>query len=144
MPVREPASLPLPVRLSSLILCLSLFFPFSPLAAKTPSAHTLESGYAGALAAADRFLQAWQSGDLENGIALLTRHGKDSASTEMVEQFFSNNNPSAYEIGHGKLIKGGRYEFPVVLIVGDAKNLRARRRFSSIVVADTGNNDWAV
>jgi hypothetical protein len=126
--------------LLSLILFVSLL-P-SPLAAKTRSAPGLDSSYVSALAAADHLLQAWQSGDVENGMSLLTRHAKDSATTDVVEQFFSNPVLSAYEIGHGKLVKPGRYEFPVALITGDSKKLH--RRFSSIVVVNTGDNDWAV
>jgi hypothetical protein len=116
----------------------------SPLAAKTPVARTLEPGYSVALAAADHFLQAWQSGDVENGLALLTTHAKETAKTDVIEKFFSNPDPSAYEIGRGKLLKGGRYEFPVVLISPASNNNRARRRFSSLVMLDTGKNDWAV
>jgi hypothetical protein len=85
---------------------------------------------------------AWQSGDVENGMVLLSDRAKEKATTDVVERFFSNSGPSAYEIGLGKLLKRGRYEFPVVL-VGTSKN-HARRRFSSIVIVDTGKNDWAV
>jgi len=149
MPVREPCVAPASRRLSgrypafpcwllSQILLVLLSVP--TLAAKTRPAP--EPGYISALAAADHLLQAWQSGDVENGMSLLTRHAKDSASTDVVEQFFSNPVPSAYEIGHGKLVKRGRYEFPVVLVTGDSKTLH--RRFSSIFVVNTGNNDWAV
>jgi hypothetical protein len=60
----------------------------------------------------------------------------------VIENFFSNPGSSAYEIGRGKLLKRGRYEFPAVL-VGISKN-HARRRFASIVIVDTGRNDWAV
>jgi len=114
----------------------------SPLAAKTPPA-VLDSGYVPALAAADHFLQAWQSGDTENGVALLTSHAKEAATTDAIDRFFSNSTPSAYEIGRGKLLKRGRYEFPVVL-AGASKNNHSRRRFSSIIVLHSGNNDWAV
>jgi hypothetical protein len=127
-------------RLLFLILCVSSL-P-RPLSAKTPAA--LDPGYVAALAAADHLLQAWQSGDVENGMVLLTSHAKETATTDVVEQFFSNPGPSAFEIGRGKLVKRGRYEFPVVLVTGDSKKLRPRRRFSSIVVVNTGNNDWAV
>jgi len=72
MPVRE-ASHSVAV---SLILCLSLPLLPSPLAAKTRPARALEPGYAEALAAADHFLQAWQSGDVENGMVLLSSHAK--------------------------------------------------------------------
>ena len=75
-------------------------------------------------------------------MVLLTGRAKEKATTEVVEKFFSNPIPSAYEIGRGKLLKRGRYEFPVVL-VGTSKN-HASRRFSSIVIVDTGKNDWAV
>ena len=138
MPVRE-ASHSVAV---SLILCLSLPLLPSPLAAKTRPARALEPGYAEALAAADHFLQAWQSGDVENGMVLLSSHAKETVTTDVVEKFFSNPGPSAYEIGRGKLRKRGRYEFPVVLI-GNSTN-HARRRFCSIVMVDTGKNEWAV
>ncbi len=121
----------------SLIFCLCL-----PLEGKTPSAPGPEPGYISALAAADHFLHAWQSGDLENGTVLLSSHAKEMATADTVEKFFSNSVPSAYEIGRGKLVKAGRYEFPVVLVT-TSKN-RARRRFSSILIVDTGGNDWAV
>ncbi len=124
----------------SLLLCLAL--PLSPLAAKTPPAAALDAGYVSALAAADHFLQAWQSGDVENGMVLLTSHAKEKATTDVVERFFSNPGHSAYEIGRGKRLKRGRYEFPVVL-VSNLKN-HVRRKFSSIVIVDTGKNDWAV
>jgi hypothetical protein len=62
-----------------------------------------------------------------------------------VEKFFSTSGPSAYEVGRGKPLKRGRYEFPVVLMSGAGKDGRTRRlRFSSIIVVNTGNNEWAV
>ncbi len=135
MPVHKafhPVAVPL-----ILFLCLIL-----PLAAKTRPAPALNSGYVSALAAADHLLQAWQSGDLESGMVLLTSHAKEKATTDVIERFFSNSGPTAYEIDRGKLLKRGRYEFPVVL-VSISKN-HARRQFSSIVIVDTGKNDWAV
>jgi hypothetical protein len=103
----------------------------------------LPADYASALQAADRFLQAWQSGDTENGIALLTSRAKQAATTDGIDSFFSTATPCAYEIGHGKLVKHGRYEFPVVLL-GASKNNHSRRRFSSIIVLHSGGDDWAV
>jgi hypothetical protein len=100
--------------------------------------------YASALLAADHFLQAWQSGDTENGMALLTSRAKKSASADEMERFFSGSAPSAYEIGRGKLVKAGRYEFPVVLVSSVPKNSHSRRRFSTIIVLHSGGNDWAV
>jgi hypothetical protein len=144
MPVREASHPTFPGQFPSLILCSSLllFLLVSPSAAKTQPAAGLDSGYVSALGAADRFLQAWQSSDVENGMVLLTGHAKEKVTTDAIEKFFSNPGLSAFEIGRGKLLRRGRYEFPVVL-VGTSKN-RARRRFSSIVMVDTGKNDWAV
>jgi hypothetical protein len=139
MCVREVPCFSLPRQISSLIICVLLLL--STLAAKIPA---LDAGYVPALAAADHFLQAWQAGDAENGTVLLSSHAKEAATTDAVEKFFSNAAPAAYEIGRGKLVKRGRYEFPVVLVSGAAKDVRAHRRFSSIIVVNTGNNDWAV
>jgi hypothetical protein len=125
-------------------LCLPIcvLLLFSPLSAKTRPG--LDSGYVSALAAADHFLQAWQSSDLESGMSLLTGHAKQGTRAEVLDNFFSNPEPSAYEIERGKPLKRGGYEFPVVLVKGDGKNAPPRRRFSSIVMVNTGNNDWAV
>jgi hypothetical protein len=125
-----------------LIVCLWLIPPHPQ--ARTRPAPADDSSYVAALAAADHFLQAWQSGDLESGMALLTSHAKETATSEGVERFFSNPGTGAYEISRGKIVKHGRYEFPVVLVRGNSQKMRMRRRFSSIVMVDTGNNDWAV
>ncbi len=110
---------------------------------KSKSTSSPNPDYADALTAADHFLQAWQSGDIENGMALLTGHAKQAASRENLNKLFANQEPAGYEITRGKLIKRGQYEFPVVL-VDRSQATHIRRRFSSIVVVDTGNNDWAV
>jgi hypothetical protein len=62
----------------------------------------------------------------------------------VLENFFDGSRLSAYEVGRGKLIKRGRYKFPVVLVSANEKGSHARSRFSSIVVVDTGHDDWAV
>ncbi len=127
----------------SLILCMSLLLLPPAWAAKKP-APGLDAGYVPALTAADHLLQAWQSGDVENGTVLLSSHAKEAATTDVVEKFFSNPGSCAYEIGRGRLLKRGRYEFPVVLVSSAAKDARPHRRFSSIIVVKTGENDWAV
>jgi hypothetical protein len=143
MLVRKSARLVAPAyRRLLFILIFSLLL--QPVSAKTKPAPGLDSGYLPALAATDHLLQAWQSGDVESGMALLTTHAKEAATTDEVEKFFANPGPAAYEIERGKLLKRGRYEFPVVLVTGDSKKPHFRRRFSSIVVVNTGNNDWAV
>ena len=114
--------------------------------AKERATPAFDSDYGAALAAADRFLQAWQSGDAENGMALLSSHAKEKATTDVLDTFFSAGTAAhnrAYEIDRGKMLKRGQYEFPVVLI-GGAHGAHARRRFSSIILVNTGHNDWAV
>jgi hypothetical protein len=140
MPLRELRSVA-PRRLLLLIFCILLLQSLS--GAKTP-ASGLDPSYLPALAAADRFLQAWQSGDVENGMALLTGHLKQTSTTEVLDNFFSHPHAAAYEVVRGKFLKRGRYEFPVVLVEDVENHHHPRRRFSSIVIVDTGNNDWAV
>ena len=143
----QEGPLGVPLRLTSSILCLFLSVPLVvlPSTAKARPAPAQDPGYVAALAAADHFLQAWQSGDIGNGTALLTSHSKENATTDVLESFFDGSLLSAYEVGRGKLIKRGRYEFPVVLISTNEKGSRVRRRFSNVVVVDTGHNDdWAV
>lgn len=124
--------------------CAALFLILSipAFASSNRPSSSLQPDYPFALSAADHFLQAWQSGDAENGVALLTTHAKKTLTTEFLEKFFAGEAPSAFEIGHGKILRIGRYEFPVVLITG--KNSRTHRKFSSIIVLNTGGNDWAV
>jgi hypothetical protein len=127
-------------------LLFVLWGPLSPAAAAANpiTAPALDPGYVSALAVANHFLQAWQSGDVESGTVLLTGHAKQSLSRDDLDRFFSNPDPSGYEIDRGTLVKRGRYEFPVVLVTSASKSPRIRRRFSSIVIVNTGKNDWAV
>jgi hypothetical protein len=124
-----------------------LFFlsaKLSPAAAGANPRTALDPSYVPALAVANHFLQAWQSGDVENGTVLLTTHAKQALSREDLDRFFSNPDPSGYEIDRGALVKRGRYEFPVVLATSSSKSPRIHRRFSRIVIVNTGKNDWAV
>ncbi|MGA8503383.1 MAG: hypothetical protein WB683_17660 [Candidatus Sulfotelmatobacter sp.] len=141
MSVRRVLSSAFSRQLPSLILCVLLLL--SHVAAKT-RASALDAGYVPALAAANHFLQAWQSGDVESGTALLSSHAKQAVTTDGVENFFSEHLPAAYEIERGKRLKRGRFEFPVVLVTETAGDTRVHRHFSSIIVVNTGNNDWAV
>ena len=49
-----------------------------------------DPGYVFALAAANHFLHAWQTGDLENGTVLLSDGIRHSQNADKLEQFFSN------------------------------------------------------
>jgi hypothetical protein len=70
---------------SILVLCIA--FLSSPLVAKIKPAPALDDSYVPALAAADHFLQAWQTGDVENGMALLTNHAKEKAAADGLDTF---------------------------------------------------------
>ena len=116
------------------------------LEAKTRPASVPGASYISALAAADHFLQAWQTGDVEAGMVLLSAHAKESARAEAVKEFFSNPESQAYEIVRGKVMSRDRYEFAVVLFTSTdgSKNRRSHRRFASLIVVNTGPNDWQV
>lgn len=99
--------------------------------------------YTRALAAADRFLQAWQAGDIETGVVMLTGHAKDKTTQDKLDRMFSSSVPAAYEIQRGKFLRHGRCHFAVVLL-GPPSDRRPWRRLSSIVVLNAGNDEWAV
>ncbi len=129
-------------------LCLALLVCLVALpatvSAKSRAERALDSDYLPAVAAADHVLQAWQNGDAENGMVLLSSHAKEAATADGVDRFFSNAGPCGYEVGRGKVLKRGRYEFPVVLVSISDQGHHLRRHFSSIIVVNTGNNEWAV
>lgn len=122
------------------VLCSSPLFA----ATRTAPAKSSVGGadYTRALAAADRFLQAWQGGDMETGTVMLTSHAKGKINHDELERLFANSAPAAYEIERGRLLQRGRYQFPIVLLSSSPK--KPQRRFASIVVLNTGHNDWAV
>jgi hypothetical protein len=101
--------------------------------------------YASALAAANRFLQAWQNQDHETGLLMLTDIAKQNSSEDRLEIFFSSGHDAAYEIARGRKLKAGRYAFPVALFVsgaGTTKSVRPQK--SEIVVVHAGKDEWAI
>jgi hypothetical protein len=100
-----------------------------------------DPGYVFALAAANHFLHAWQTADLENGMVLLSDRVRHSQNADRLEQFFSNGTERAFEItrGHGH---PGRYSFPIVLVT--TRGPHVTRRFSEVILVETGKNDWVV
>jgi len=124
----------LPVFLTTPVWARSHGHPAKP---ENPS----EPGYVFALAAANHFLHAWQTGDLESGMVLLGDSVRRSENADKLEQFFSNGTDRAFEItrGHGHQ---GRYSFPVVLVT--LRGSHIMRRFSEIILVETGKNDWVV
>ncbi|MFI5114266.1 MAG: hypothetical protein ACHP7J_03900 [Terriglobales bacterium] len=121
----------------------------SPLSAWAANSHHPRSsqpaledpGYVFALAAANRFLYAWQTGDLGAGTVMLSDRVRHSRNPDEIEQFFSGGANRAFEIMHGKGNRGRR-RFPVVLVTGEGR--RVHRKSSEIILVNTGKNDWAV
>ena len=127
--------------------CLSLLIPSLalPLYARSHSrpAKPQPPGpeYVFALAAANRFLYAWQTGDLEHATVQLSDHIRRSQTASQLEQYISSTKDRAFEIAGGRKIKSG-YSFPVVLVTSAGDN--SARKFSAIMLVATGKNDWLV
>lgn len=100
-----------------------------------------DPGYVFALAAANRFLHAWQTADLESGTVLLSNGIRNSQNADKLEEFFANGKDRGFEIARGRG-HAGLYTFPVVLVT--SRGLKISRRFSEISLVETGKNDWVV
>ena len=98
--------------------------------------------YTAALATVNRFLHAWQMQDHETGIMMLSDAARQQISTERLEEFFSPNGSTAFEIQHGKRLNAGEYAFPVILFGLAGSHDRAHN--CRIVVIRAGKDDWAV
>ena len=134
------------IRLAAFLSLLTVFLA-TPVWAR-PNTHPAkpsvlsDPGYVFALAAANHFLHDWQTGDAENGMVLLSDSVRHSQNADNLEEFFSNATNRAFEIarGHGHQ---GRYSFPVVLVSLRGSS-HVTRKFSEIILVETGKNDWVV
>jgi hypothetical protein len=106
------------------------------------SSRALDPAYSTALAAANRFLQAWQVQDHETAIVMLTDAARQHTSPEHLQDFFSPGPQAAYEIAHGKRLGAAQYVFPAVLF--GFSGTPSRPRYCKIIVVRTGKEDWAV
>jgi hypothetical protein len=134
------------IRLAVCLLLLTIFLT-TPFWAGSNShlsrqAVPTDPGYVFALAAANHFLHAWQTGDVENGMVQLSDGIRHSQNADKLELFFSNATNRAFEItrGHGHR---GRYSFPVVLVTTRGSS-HVSRKFSELILIETGKNDWVV
>jgi len=146
LPGRRPASsgrgISLLRALSAIVLTICLAVPARARGKAAPGAGR---DYPYALAAADQFLHAWQSQDQETGLLMLSDAAKRRASEDSLAEFFAPGPGAAYEIGRGKVLKGGRYSFPVVVYSPRAgKGRTPYRRFSEIIIGRSGKDDWVV
>jgi hypothetical protein len=131
-------ALSLALQASTVSIAKTKHSPPSPAPAPDP-------GYASALAAANRFLQAWQNQDHETGLLMLTDVAKQNSSEDRLEVFFSSGRDAAYEIARGKKLRAGCYAFPVALFTsGTGTANAARPQKSEIVVVRAGKDEWAI
>lgn len=137
-----------PLNLRTILIALLVLATQSatPSSARTHGQHSRtaapsDPGYVSALLTANRFLHAWQAGDLESGMVLISDGIRHSQNPETFEQLFAATGDRAYEISTGYGHRG-RYSFPIVLLA--PKGSRITRRSSELTVVDAGKNDWVV
>ena len=101
--------------------------------------------YPAALAAANRFLHAWQERDHETGILMLTDEAKQHTSEALLDGFFLPETASrrAHEVVRGRKLNKSRYSFPVALFESAGK-ARSVPRYSQIIVVKDAQAEWSV
>ena len=127
-----------------LLIFAALCTPLRAAGHRSPSVR-VDQDYIAALAAANRFLSAWQNQDRETAILLLTDKLKQHTKEERLDTFFSpsTHTQQAYEISSGKKLRQGCYIFRVALFnSGQPKS--AHPHSSQLVVIRSGKNDWAI
>src|SRR5438477_1346708 len=124
--------------LLSCLMSSSLFARVS----KSSSSRAADPSYSSALAAANRFLHAWQTQDHETGIMMLTDSARQHASPEQLQSFFSPGPSAAYEITHGKRISAATYSFPVALF--GSSMTATHPHVSKLVLTRSRKDDWLV
>jgi len=109
---------------------------------KKPLHPKADPAYSSALAAANRFLHAWQTQDHETGIVMLSDAAREHVSPEQLQEFFSPSEVAAFEIEHGRKLNARSYLFPVVLfgMTGGHEPPHA----CNVVLTRSGKDDWAV
>jgi hypothetical protein len=80
--------------------------------------------------------------DHETGIMMLTDSAREHVSPEQLQSFFSPGPQAAYEIAHGRRLRRGIYEFPVVLFRNS--NATEHPEPCTMVVRREGKSDWVV
>lgn len=79
---------------------------------------------------------------------MLTDSAKQHTTVDSMQTFFrpAAGTQQAYEIGRGKKLRDGRYEFPLTVfeIAAGGDNKRIHPRYSKIIVTRAGKEDWAI
>jgi hypothetical protein len=131
--------------MSRALICLLFLVSICPQSFAHPHRKTPRATdplYGSALAAANRFLRAWQDQDHETGIMMLSDSARQSVSPEKLESFFSPGPDAAYEIAHGKRVNSAAYGFRVVLFGASA--ISSRPHVCTVTVTRNGKNNWTV
>jgi hypothetical protein len=115
-----------------------------PSSGKSKTTPPVDPDYVYALATANHFLHAWQTQDQETAILLLSDRLKQRTSESSLDALLSSNvsKPQSFEIGRGKRLAPGRYQFPIALFQAKAKWTHPQT--AALVVVKNGNNDWAI
>jgi hypothetical protein len=129
-------------RLSIFLLLLLSFCPQSFARQHKSHSRSVDPLYGSALAAANRFLHAWQTEDHETGIMMLSDSARQKVSPDKLQSFFSPRPDAAYEIARGKRVNSTAYEFPVVLF--GASGAPSRPHVCRVVVTRGEKNEWTV
>ena len=127
----------------SLLASLLLITLAMPSLGKSKAAPPVDSDYIHALATANHFLHAWQTQDQETAILLLSDGLKQRTSESSLDALLTSSisKPQSFEIGRGKKLATGRYQFPIALFQAKAK--WTHPQIAALVVVKNGN-DWAV
>ena len=128
----------------TLVASLLLVIFAVPSSGKSKTAPPVDPDYVYALATANHFLHAWQTQDQETAILLLSDRLKQRTSESSLDALLSSNisKPQSFEIGRGKKLAPGRYQFPIALFQAKAKWTHPQT--AALVVVKNGNNDWAI
>ena len=133
--------------MASVTLLIALTLSASPQAwarkRKAPTQPAADSNYVAALAIANRLLDAWQNNDQAGAMPLITNRAKQQSTEEGIDKLFSGPAMRAFEITRGRSLRQESYHFAIVLLQADDSG-RTTRRFTELVVINTGRNDWAV
>src|SRR5205807_4842615 len=106
----------------TLVASLLLVIFAVPSSAKSRTAPPVDPDYIYALAAANHFLYAWQTQDQETAILLLSDRLKQSSPETLLDGLTTTSSrPQSFEIGRGRRLSPGRYQFPVALFQTPAK-----------------------
>jgi hypothetical protein len=127
----------------TLIVSVLLMMFAVPSSGKSKAAPPVDLDYVYALATANHFLQAWQMQDQETAVLLLSDRLKQRTRESSLDALLTSNvsKPQSFEIGRGKKLAPGRYQFPVALFQAKAK--WSHPQTAALVVVKDGN-EWTI